>query len=273
MRRLPALAAYAALTLAALAMALPLAWVVLCAMKTNAEIFASPWSLPAEWDWRNFVEAVTVGKLHRYALNSVVVTCITVLSLLFVASLAAFAFARLDFPGRDLLFPVFLVGLVVPIQGVLVPLFVMLREAGILYTRAALILPYLAWGLPLGIYVLRAYFLTIPSDLEDAARIDGCSPFALYWRIMLPIARPALAAVTVFSALDAWNELLLAQLFIADDALRTLPVGILHFSGHHRSDYALVFAGLSLCAVPVVLLFVCLQRWFVSGLTSGALKE
>jgi len=271
-RRWPQIIAYAILAAASAAMAAPFLWMVVSAMKTNAEIFSSPWSLPSRWHFENFKNAIVIGRLHRYALNSLIVTSTTVAALLFLSSLAAFAFARLRFPARDILFPVFLVGLVVPLQGILIPLFVLLREAGLLYTRGALILPYISWGLPLAIYVLRAYFLNIPSELEDAARIDGCGSFGLYWRVLLPVAKPALAAVTIFSALDAWNELLLVQLFIMNDELYTLPMGILNFSGHHSSDYPLIFAGLSLVALPMIALYVALQKWFIRGLTSGAVK-
>jgi len=271
-RRGPQIFAYAILGLASASMVAPFLWMVLSAMKTNAEIFASPWSLPANWSLENFENAFVIGRLHRYALNSLIVTSATVVALLFIASLAAFAFARLKFPGRDILFPVFLIGLVVPLQGVLIPLFVLLREAGLLYTRGALILPYVSWGLPLAIYVLRAYFLNIPSEIEDVARIDGCGSFGLYWRVLLPVAKPALAAVTIFTALDAWNELLLVQLFIMDEKLYTLPMGMLNFSGHHSRDYPLIFAGLSLVALPMIALYITLQKWFISGLTSGAVK-
>lgn len=260
------------LVVVSLMMLLPLAWLVVSAMKTNAEIFNSPWELPSAWRVGNFVRAWHVANLGTYAINSVIVTFVSVSAILLVSSLAAYAFARLEFRGRDVLFAVFLIGLIIPIQGVLVPLFLLLKNMGLLYTRTGLILSYVAWGLPLAIYIMRAFFLSLPRDLEDAARIDGCGLFGIYWRILLPIARPAIATVAVFSALGVWNELLLVQLFINDEALMTLPRGLLSFSERYRIDYGMTFAAITIIALPMIALYAFFQRWFIDGLTAGAVK-
>jgi len=250
----------------------PLAWTALSSLKTNREFFTSPWALPSELRIENFADAWSIGNLGAYVFNSVWITTVSVLAIVLLASMAAFALARLDFRGRDRIFAVFLLGLIIPIQGVLVPLFLLLKQIGLLYTYAGLILSYVAWGLPLAVYVMRAFFLSLPRDLEDAARIDGCGPFGVYWRILLPIAKPAIATVAVFSALSVWNELLLVQLFINEDTMRTLPRGLLAFSYQHQTRYDLTFAAITMIAMPMILLYAVFQRWFISGLTAGAVK-
>jgi len=253
-------------------MVAPLIWTVISSLKTNREFFTSPWSLPAEFRIENFATAWTEGRLGTYAFNSVWITTVSVVAIVVLSSMAAFAFARLEFRGRDKIFAIFLVGLIIPIQGVLVPLFLMLKEVGLLYTYPGLVLSYVAWGLPLAIYVMRAFFLSLPRDLEDAARIDGCGLLGIYWRILMPIAKPAVATVAVFSALGVWNELLLVQLFISEDTMRTLPRGLLAFSYQHQTRYDLTFAAVTMIALPMVALYAVFQRWFIDGLTAGALK-
>ena len=260
------------LGLVSLVMIAPLAWTVMSSLKTTSELFSSPWKLPAEFRIGNFAEAWTQGHLGTYVFNSVWITTVSVVAVILLASMAAFAFARLEFRGRDKLFAVFLIGLIIPIQGVLVPLFLLLKEIGLLYTYAGLVLSYVAWGLPLAIYVMRAFFLSLPRDLEDAARIDGCGLLGIYWRILMPIAKPAIATVAVFTALGVWNELLLVQLFIDEDTMRTLPRGLLAFSYEHQTRYHLVFAAVTMIALPMMLLYAVFQRWFIDGLTSGAVK-
>lgn len=260
------------LALVSLMMVTPLVWVIVSSMKTNTEIFTSPWQLPAEFRIGNFSKAWSVAKLGTYAINSIWITTVSVTAIIILSSMAAFAFARLRFRGRDVLFAVFLIGLIIPIQGVLVPLFVMLRKIGLLYTHTGLILSYVAWGLPLAVYVMRSFFLSLPRDLEDAARIDGCGLLGIYWRILMPIAKPAIATVAVFSALGVWNELLLVQLFINEDSMQTLPRGLLAFSEKYRIDYPLTFSAITMIALPMIGLYAVFQRWFIDGLTAGSVK-
>jgi raffinose/stachyose/melibiose transport system permease protein len=266
---LPVTLLLAAISLLMLA---PLVWLVVSSMKTNAEIFSSPWQLPDRFRIGNFVEAWRVARLGTYAFNSVWITTVSVAAILVLSSMAAFAFARLEFWGRDKLFAVFLIGLIIPIQGVVVPLFLILKQIDLLYTYWGLILTYVAWGLPLSIYVMRAFFLSLPRDLEDAARIDGCGLFGIYWRVLLPIAKPAIATIAVFSALSVWNELLLVQLFIDEDSMQTLPRGLLAFSEKYRVDYGLTFSAITMIALPMIALYGFFQRWFIDGLTAGSVK-
>jgi len=261
------------LSILAVLMFYPLVWMLFSAFKTNPEIFAHPWALPETFHWQHFIQAWEQGNLGFYFWNSLVITGTCVPGILFLASLAAYAFARLEFPGRDGLFYLFLVGLIIPIQAFLLPLFLLLRDLYLINTRLGLILPYIAWGLPLAIYLLRAYLATLPRDLEESARIDGCSVIRIYWHIILPIIKPALATVAIISALDIWNEFLMALIFIYDQELKTLPIGLIAFYGQHSIDYKLLFSALTLTTLPMILIYFIFQQHIIAGLTVGALKE
>lgn len=264
---------YTILIFLAVIMIYPMIWMTISAFKSNQEIFEQPWALPAVFQWQHFIEAWQKGNLGTYIWNSVFITTICVFGILIIGSLAAYAFSRLEFPGRDMLFYLFLVGLIIPIQAFLLPLFLLLRDLYLLNTRAGLILPYIAWGLPMAIYLLRAYLLTIPRDLEDSALIDGCSAIRIYWHIILPIIKPALATVAIITALDVWNEFLMAMIFIYDQELKTLPIGLIAFYGQHSIDYKLLFSALTLITLPMILIYFAFQRQIIAGLTVGALKE
>jgi len=252
-------------------MAFPLVWMLYSGFKTNQEIATSPLALPAVWNWHHLVEAWQLGNLGRLYLNSLLVTGTSVTALVMIASLAAYAFARLRFRGRDALFYLLLIGLLLPAQVVIIPLFFLLRDMQLLNTYWALILPYMSWPLALTIYLLRSYYLTLERELEDAARIDGANLLQTYAFVMFPLVRPALATVVILNLVNLWNELLFAMLFIQDERLRTLPAGLLAFSGHYLVDYRLVFAALSITTVPVLVLYFVFQRQVIAGLTTGAL--
>jgi raffinose/stachyose/melibiose transport system permease protein len=255
-----------------LMMVLPLIWTVMSSLKTNREFFTSPWALPGAFRVSNFVDAWNIGELGKYVFNSILITSVSTVGITLLGSMAAFAFARLNFRGRDTIFSLFLIGLIIPVQGVLIPLFLLLKEMGLLDTYTGLILSYMAWELPLSIYVMRAFFLTLPRDLEDAARIDGCGLFGIYWRVLMPLAKPAIATVAVFSALGVWNELLLVQQFIREDTMWTLPFGLWNFTYQHLVRYDLTFAAVTMISLPMILLYALFQRWFIDGLTAGAVK-
>ncbi len=255
----------------AIGMAFPLIWMFYSSFKTNQEIANSPLALPGAFRWEHLVEAWQLGGLGRLYLNSLFVTGVSVTALVLLASLAAYAFARLRFPGRDALFYTLLIGLLLPAQVVIIPLFFLLRDMGILNTYWALILPYASWPLALTVYLLRSYYLTLERELEDAARIDGANLIQTYIFVMFPLVRPALATVVILNLVNLWNELLFAMLFIQNSDLLTLPAGLLAFSGHYIVDYRLVFSALSITTVPILALYFFFQRHVIAGLTTGAL--
>jgi len=247
-------------------------WMFYTSLKTNEEIYANAWALPQNPQFSNFMKAWRVGQLGRYVWNSIVCTSTSLVAIIAISSLGAYAFSRLTFRGRDILFALFLLGLIIPVHIVLIPLYSAMAHMGLHRTRLSVILPYIAWELPLSIYILRAFFLTLPSELEDAARIDGCGTFGVLWRILLPLVRPGLATVGIFSSLSIWNEVLLAFVFLKDESLKTLPVGLYAFYGYHLTNLSLLFAGLTVVTVPMIILFLIFQRQLIEGLTVGSLK-
>jgi raffinose/stachyose/melibiose transport system permease protein len=253
------------------AMFYPTVWMVLSAFKTDREIFRTPFALPATWRWENFIKAWEVGNLGTLYLNSLFVTTVAVTLCVGCATAAAFAFSRLEFPGRRIFYRMMLLGLLLPPPTVAIPLFTQLREMGLLNTPWALILPGAAWSLSLTVFLMRAYFNTIRPDMEEAAKIDGANTWQIFVSIAVPTAWPAILTMIVLNTINIWNELLFALLFIVDEDKRTLPVGLVRFYGYHNTDYALVFAALTITTVPVLILYFILQRHVIAGLTATAM--
>jgi ABC-type glycerol-3-phosphate transport system permease component len=249
----------------------PAIWMVYSSFKSNREIFKSPFGLPAEWRWGNLVEAWNVGGLGTLYLNSIFVTTLAVCLCVFCATAAAFAFTRLEFPGRKLMFRLLLIGLLVPPPAVAIALFTQLRDMHLLNTPWALILPGAAWQLALTVFLMRGYFNSMRADMEEAARLDGATTLEIFWHISVPMVWPAMLTMIVLNTIAVWNELLFALLFITDEAMRTLPVGLVRFSGYHSTDYALVFSALTITRVPILILYFILQRHVIAGLTATAM--
>ncbi|GGS84310.1 carbohydrate ABC transporter permease [Nonomuraea spiralis] len=251
---------------------LPLLWMVASSFKSNAQIFADPFALPATLDFGRWAEAWEVGGIGGYALNSVIVTSVSVLLILALSSAAAFAFSRYEFRGRGLLMGLLALGLLLPLQSYFIAQSTMFTELALSDTRWALIIPYVAMGLPLATYLIKVYLDALPRELFEAAHIDGASDLRVYLLIALPLLRPGLATVAVFSALSCWNEFLLALLYIQDDSLKTIPTGLLAFSSRYVTDYGLLFSALSIITLPMIAVYVVFNRQVVSGITAGSLK-
>jgi multiple sugar transport system permease protein len=267
-RRLGLLAAaltYALLSLGAIIMLLPFVWMLSTSLKTQASVFVYPpeW-IPNPVQWRNYADVVSVMPFLRYVANTTfVATSITFLHLA-VSSLAAYAFARLRFPGRNRLFFAYLATLMVPGQVTLIPNFLIVKYLGWIDTYQALIIPQIFTAF--GTFLLRQYFLTIPNELEDAARIDGASAFGIYWRIVLPLSGPALATLAVFTFTAQWNNFLWPLIVINDEQMRTLTVGLRALVGEFTVQYPLLMAGSVISVLPMLILFLLAQRFFVRGI-------
>lgn len=253
------------------AMFYPTVWMVLSAFKTDREIFRMPFALPTVWRWENFAEAWELGRMGTLYLNSLLVTSVAVTLCVGCATAAAFAFARLEFPGRRIAYRVMLLGLLLPPPTVAIPLFSQLRDMGLLNTPWALILPGAAWSLSLTVFLMRAYFNTVRPDMEEAAKIDGANTWQIFTRIAVPMVWPAMLTMIVINTINIWNELLFALLFVVDEDKRTLPVGLVRFYGYHSTDYALVFAALTITTLPILILYFLLQRHVIAGLTATAM--
>jgi raffinose/stachyose/melibiose transport system permease protein len=261
-----------ALVVLAVVFFFPMVWMVLSSFKTDRAIFSSPFALPESIDLARWAEAWEVGNIGAYAVNSVVVTGVTVALILVFGSAAAYAFSRFRFPGRTLAMAIFVLGLLLPLQAYFIAQYHLFRDLTLLDTRWALIIPYTAMGLPLAVFLLKVYLDGLPDELFEAARMDGAGDGRIFWRIALPLLRPGLATVAIFSALAAWNEFLLALLYIQSDELKTIPTGLLAFSSRYQTDYALLFSALSIVTIPMIVIYVVFNRHIVDGITTGSVK-
>lgn len=250
---------------------LPLIWMVLSSLKTEREFFRNIWGIPAEFQFYNYVKAWQMG-ISDYFFNSVLVTLATIVLTLAVAVLAAFAMARFEFPGKNLLFLIGMGGMMFSAQVALIPLYRVIQDLRIHNTYWAMVLPYSAFRMSITLMLVRAYFLSIPKELYESATIDGCTTFRTLWHIYLPISKPILLTSAILIAYYAWNEFLFSIIFIDSRALKTIPSGLMVFRDALSTDYALLFAGLTISALPMILVFILMQKQFIRGLASGAVK-
>lgn len=254
---------------------LPLLWMFLSSFKTNGEILADPWGLPGALHWDNWARAWTGAHIGRYFLNSLVVVAGSVSLTMLTGATAAYVFARYEFRGRQFVYYLFVGGLMFPVFLALVPLFFVVRNAGLFNTWVGLILVYAAYSLPFTVFFLTAFFRTLPTSVAEAAMVDGCGHFRLFFRVMLPMARPGLISVAIFNFLSHWNQFLLPQVLMqGDESKWMLAQGLfaLSVSQGYAGDYARLFAGLSIAVLPVLAIYVAFQRQVQTGLTAGQLK-
>lgn len=256
----------------ALAVIIPLSVALISAFKTTGEIMASPFSLPATWAFDNFVKVWSAGRFDRYILNSIIVTLGAEIIILATSAMAGYALGRFRFRFNGLIYTLILMGLMVPAKLLLVPLFIQLKAMGLLNSQFGLILVYAAGGIPAGVFIMTGFFRALPDALEGAARIDGAGEWTIFWRIMLPLVRPQLAIVAIYTAIPIWNDFLFPMVFLSSPTLKTIPQGLSVFFGEHAVDMGALFAGLTLAALPLVLTYLLLSEQFIKGLTAGAVK-
>lgn len=249
----------------------PLLWMVSSSLKTQETIFQDMSLIPKEFHFENYILAWKEGGFGRYFLNSILYTTAVVISIIIVASLAAYAFSRLKFPGRNILFFVFMAAMMIPIPGSFVPLYVLLNKLHLRNTALGYILCMVSVGLSTSIFLLKTFFDKLPRELEDAARIDGCSKFGTWWHVALPLAKPVLAVVVIFNALNVWNEYVLALITFDSKNLMPLQQALMMFQGEFLTKYPLLMAGLTITALPIILVYLFMQKYIVKGVTSGAL--
>jgi raffinose/stachyose/melibiose transport system permease protein len=250
---------------------IPMTYALLGGFKTNGELVGSASPLPSTWITTNYAEILGSSVFWRELLNSVIVAAITVALVVGFSAMAAFAFARMVFPGRELFYTLFTIGLLFPLAVAILPLFILLRTVGLVGNPLGVALPQAAFAIPLTIIILRPFFRSIPVELEDAARVDGCSTFGFFWRILLPLSRPALATVSVLALVTSWNSFLLPLIVFQGADQWTLPLGVMNFSGDHTSDWARILAFTTLTMVPAVIFYLIAERHIVNGV-SGAVK-
>jgi ABC-type glycerol-3-phosphate transport system permease component len=252
---------------------IPFIWIWSSAFKTSREISQNPFALPTELRWENLVQAWTVGRFSEYMLNSVIYCAAIVAGSVALACLAGYGLALVPLPGRDGLMVLFLLGLMVPFQSVMIPIYYLLRDTHLLESYWAFIVPGIAIRLPFGIFIMRGFFRGLPPELGDAARVDGANEWGVFRNIFLPLSVPGLATLIVFQFMWAWNEFAMPLIFVQRDQLRPVSLGTMFFFGRFTSDRGLIAAGVTLSMIPVVLLYLLLQRRFIEGITAGALKS
>jgi raffinose/stachyose/melibiose transport system permease protein len=250
----------------------PIAYVVIASFKSIPEIFGNPYGLPETWEWSNYSRAWQEARIAVTLTNSVLVTASAVLASTGLAAMIAYGLSRRERPLAMLLYSLFVSGMLVPVQMIVLPLFVLLRDIGVLGTLFALILPYTAMGLPLGVLILTPLIATMPRDLANAARVDGANEWQIFSRIILPMLRPGLASVVILNGVWMWNEFFVPLVLALKPNTQTLPVGIMSFVGTYSTEWGLIFASVVIATAPIVVAYVAMSRQFVAGMTAGAVK-
>lgn len=250
----------------------PLLIVVISAFKSRPEILLDPLALPTEWNLDTFVRAWTVGRFNQYFINTVIYTVTTVVGTCILASLAGYAFARLRFPGSNIVLLLFVIGLILPFQAIMIPVFYLLNDMNLLNTHAGTILTSTALALPFGAFLMRAFFVNLPTDIAEAARLEGAGELTVFWRVMLPLALSGLSTVAVFQFLTTWNAFLIPLITAPSEDLRPMAVGLIFFSDRFSSDRSLESAAIIIMNLPVLVLYTALQRYFIRGVSAGTTR-
>ncbi len=269
---LPRIIQYAILTAIVIVVFVPIVMLVFSALKTRGEAMTNPYTPPIPPRWDNYINILGAPNFWTMLRNSLLVMAATTTGVVLVCSMAAFVFARMRFRSKDLLFNILTLGLMFPINIAILPVYLLIRDLKLPDTFIGVILVQTAFALSGNIMILRGFFLSIPMELEDASYIDGCTPFDFFWQILLPIAKPALAAVAALTMIVSWNDLLVPLVLINKETLWTLPLGTMQFQGQYGMDISLVNAFVSLSALPTIIFYFFAERQIVAGMTAGAVK-
>jgi raffinose/stachyose/melibiose transport system permease protein len=250
----------------------PLIWLFISSFKSNQDFFGKPFSLPSVWKFDNYTRAWEVAGIGTAFINSLIVTLCSLGLTIMLSTLAAYILSRLEFRFKGPILSLFVLGMLIPIHSTLVPLFIMMKSMGILDTYAALILPYTAFELPVSIFVIAAYLLSIPKEVEDAAMIDGNGYWGIFFRVIFPLSIPAIATVAILAFLRFWNDFAFALVFINKQALKTLPLSLSVFSDGYGTDYSLTMAAMSIAIIPTIIIYLIFQEQIMKGMVAGAVK-
>mgnify|MGYP005834990589 CR=1 FL=1 len=250
----------------------PLFNMVVSSLKTTREIFQNPFGFPLAPQWQNFWIVWVEKGFYRYFGNSLWVTFLSMVFVLLFGSMASYGLSRYSFRLSLLLYLLFLSGIMLPLKAAIIPLFILIKNLGLMDRHLSIILIFIAMGLPSTVFILSGFMKTVPKELEYAARIDGCNDLSIYGRIVMPISAPALALVTIYNAVPIWNDFFFPLVFIQSDRLKTLPVGLSSFFGQYSTNWSLLFSGLSIAILPMLILYLCMSNYFIRGMTAGAVK-
>lgn len=250
----------------------PLFNMILSSLKTTREIFKTPYALPEAWKFSNYAEVWGKGGFGGYFFNSIVLTSFSIGFALLFGSMAAFGIARYRYRLSTLIYLIFLAGIMLPLKAAIIPLFLLIRQIGLMNTRLSLILIFIAMSLPATVFILAGFMKTIPGSMEDAARIDGANDLRIYWKIIMPLTAPSIALVTIYNAVPVWNDFFFPLVFVQSDHLKPLPLGMSVFFGQYQINWHLLFASLSIAILPMLILYLLMSRYFIKGMTAGAIK-
>lgn len=250
----------------------PVLLMILSSFKKSVDIYKNPLGLPTSFSLETYRTLLSKIPFTTYFLNSLFVSVVSVVLIVVVCSLASFYIARFQFSWNHALFFIFLLGMMIPIKLGIVPLFILMRDLGLINSLWSLILMNMATGIPLSMLILTGFFKTMPYELEEAARIDGAGNLRVLWHVVLPLMRPALGTVVIINFIAAWNDFFFPLIFITEKMKRTIPVGMMSLFGEHSADWGSLFAGLTLASLPMILLFFIASKQFMEGLTAGAIK-
>ncbi len=251
----------------------PLYWMFTFSLKSNAEIFGeNVIGLPTQWMWENYESALRVGNMGHFFVNSLIVSSITIILTVIIAMMAAFALTRMVWRGRKVMNNMFILGMTVPIHAAILPVFLVLSRLDMLDSYQALIVPYTAFSLSIAILIFTGFLQDVPRELDEAACIDGCSIWGIFWRIIFPMMRPAIATVSIFTFIQAWNELMFALIFISKSEFRTLTVGIQTLSGSYTTQWGPIGAALVLATFPTLIVYIFLSKKIQESFNAGAIK-
>jgi raffinose/stachyose/melibiose transport system permease protein len=250
----------------------PIVFVTINSLKSTSDFYANVWALPGSIHWSNYSEAWFDAKIGQYFSNSSIVVVSAVLIISVFGVMAGYALGRLNLPYAEAILLFFLAMKMVPHESLVMPLYLMLSRMGLIGEHISLVLPYAGWGLPIAVYILKNYFQTIPNSLLEAARIDGASEWLSFRKIMVPLAMPAIATVVIFNFVSLWGELLWATVALSTATMKTLPLGIIVFQSEFATDWGPLSAAICMVMLPLVLVFLFMQKYFVQGITAGANK-
>lgn len=251
----------------------PLFWLFEFSLKDNSEIFGGNIAgLPEHWRFENYVTAFFNANVIRYFFNSVIVTGVTIVITLIISAMSAYAITRMIWRGRETTLKIILMGMMVPIHAALLPLFIILSKAHLLNSYWSLIIPYVAFGLPMAVFLFTSFMESLPRELEEAAAIDGCGIYQIFWKIIFPLIRPAIATVSIFTFISSWNELMFAVTFINKAEYKTLTVGIMSMVGAYTTKWGEIGAGLMIATIPTVIMYLLLSEQVQKSLVAGAVK-
>lgn len=250
---------------------LPIIWMIISSFKDNITFLTDPWGLPKVWHFENYIKAWEKG-VQQYFFNSLFVSFVTVSCVLLFASMFSFMLARYPFKGASKVVFLFFIGNMIPIHCVLIPLFGIANKLGMVNSLWSLIIPYIAFNLPMAVFLTYGHYCQLPDELQEAAVMDGCGVNQMFLQIFLPLAKPVLITVLILTLVSVWNEFSFALILINDAAKQTIPLGLMTLKGTYQTNYAAMTAALTMASMPIILIYICMSSKIQAGLTAGAVK-